>query len=85
MLSVLDSVVSLRDHAAGNGNSAGADPAAVPPVGDIDLLNIAAGRQVAVLVAEQIGDPIYPSHFYVVPNRAPNDFPNVAGNLAASR
>ena len=84
-LPALDSVFVLWDHAAGNGSSAGADPAAALPVGDTDPLNIAAGRQAAGQAVARNGDPIYPSHFYVVPNRAPNDSPSVAVHLSATR
>jgi hypothetical protein len=84
-LSALDSVVSLRDLVAGNGNFADVAPVAALPVGDNDSLNIVAGRQASVLAAVQTGDPIYPSHVCVVPNRAPNDSPSVAVHLVANR
>jgi len=73
-----DSAAALWGHAADNCNSAGEFHAAALAAGGTDPRNTAADIQVAVRVAEQNGDPIYPNRFYAGPNPGPSDHPSVA-------
>ena len=79
-----DSAAALRRHAAGNGNSDCAAPAAAP-LADTGPRNISVGRQAAARAPERSCGPTGPIRCDAVATRCPSARPSVAAHPTATR
>jgi hypothetical protein len=85
VLPAFDNVAALLGHAARNDNFSFAAHAAVLLDVDIDHLNTAVDKRAKELAYMTFYDPIYPSHFYAVPNHVPNVHPSVGQKQYSNR